>query len=375
MTIMKNALRLATAFLMIVALNVATKATQPIVVPFTVPTSTITVKVTVDGYERTLALSTSTPSAYLSGTAIERLSVKVGGESLGKVRFAPVDQPTAGALGGDGALGMETLGATAVGIDILGNKATIWPGGKLDSTTVSSWMTGSPEWDGLRRVRRIPLRRLPGGAPAVEAMIGGVKVPLLLRLGFFASGLEPSVKRPAIPIGDDGFSLLPSLSVDGLDFGALVYAPSPEGTFDPKQIGTPGGITLDAFPSRRVVVDFAGGAMYVEDLPADARLTLLMHRQTRFPFKVEGDRILVAPIPGHEGESALRPYFGGEAVNIAGQSPADWLKDLRGRDEASARSLAARIARIREGFAVLVRMPDGREVPINFHIPTKAAPL
>lgn len=323
------------------------------------------VKATVGGKPVLLAFETTWPASYLLGGNEKSSGVVVGGKTRLSIPFNNVkkeDLPD----GVDGVLGVDALRKTTLALDPLGQQVEFVGGAKFGLAAAERYFKSLPAWGGESKVVRLPLTRGPDGTPLLTAKIGGKEFPLVPRLTPLGSIVDKTVPHPKTTANADDWDYLNGVALPGLDMGWTAY--SADDDFDQ---GGHGMLRLDVFGSRRVLVDLADDAMYVERLSDDGRASLFLTRMLDLPIVVRGNALMFAIPPGEafggEGDEIPENV---EVVSIAKIAGSDWLADLRsGKPEASAR-LVGRLATLgKGGYDVVTLDADGNEE--SFTVPTR----
>ncbi len=345
-------------------LSSAQNSGEPIVVPLETLGKGLGFRAQVGGVERRIALVNESPYSYLKGAASEPAEVTVGGRSLGKVRFVETT-PGLGANGEDGGLGLDVLKGMAVGIDMDRRQIVLWPEGNRPAAEAEAWVGATAE---PGKVRRVKLGTLRTGSLSTEATVAGKEVAAILYLGFDNSILGPTVERPRVPLGRR--FLLPNASVGGLAPSWLVYLEGKADTVGKDIFGVDATVSLDAFDSPRLLVDFAAKTLMVQERSSEARRSTLLTQFTMVPLSLRGDGLFVHVPPDSEADPKspypiVRPFEGSQVLRMADVRAGDWVAALRGQDEVSARRLGELLAGLFKAFRIDVLTPQGRELPIN----------
>ena len=342
---------------------------KSVTLPFEVEHTYAVVRAKVGTRTRRMVLSTLYPITVIPEQVElgQQTEVSIGECSLGKTQLWGDDQ--SGNVPAEGSIGLDLLKGTAVGFDPWRCEVTLWPKGKLNPKEAAAWVMASTGPGMPGTVRRLPTGHTKELAPTLETSVGGTKTPMSIQLAYNGAMLQPGPKVPTIPI-DERRRLLPPVAIAGMPPLWFDYNAMPEGFFGSRWGGVPGAIDLASFGGRRMLVDFAGGAVYVEELSADARLARFLERYTSIPMTISGDTITV-DVQDEVGKArlpALVPYYGLTARRIGNEPVEEWLRNLRRTDEAAARWLAPRLAKIIGPSQIDVLTPDGREVPLRIHV-------
>lgn len=338
--------------------------------PLPLPTeefdSEIGFRANVNGREVDLALKPFWPNSYLSDGDGKVAKVMVGDKTLAKVAFNELGDDRM-PKDADGVLGQDALRQMTLVLDPVLKTVRFVAQTKISQERAESLLNDLPSWGGQTKVVRIPLKRTPDGVPTLAAMIDGQAAALMLRLSFYDTFLDASVGRPAESVSPNDWSYLAHVDLGGLPTSWVAYAPRNEWAPEEEREGAGGMLALDAFHSRRVIVDLAGDALYVENLPEEARLSLAISEETALPILVEGGKLVIGPIPGEEEEAPSLYPKGAEVRSIAGVDAQEWIADLKAGTAEAAGKMAKRILKLDHDFDLVVRGVDGKDQ--NFTIP------
>jgi hypothetical protein len=316
------------------------------------------VKVKIGGKERLLALMTYWSKSYLPDGGETPVSVSIGGTSA-PVRFAH-DAKTSLVKGADGVLGADGLRKFDFAIDPLYNTVEVLPHTKIGLAGAKAYFAKLPSWGGPSQIVKVPLSRTIGGAPTIKASVGGKARPFTLTLSPYNSTLG---KTAAANAGkrETGWNYLSGFTVPGLSPRWLSYGYYPH--WETSDYNSYGLIALDYFLSRRVLVDLADDAVYVEELSEPARVSVLLTSVTKMPLVLTGDKVMIGPIPGYFPEDAVGDLDGSRVKVIAGINVADLVREIR------AGTAAATLVKLSDAtdkdYDVLVVDPDGTEHEIT----------
>ena len=344
----------------------AASPSAPIVLPFETLGQALAVHMSVDGKDRLMVLSTESQASYVRDAPPDPPSVEAGGVDLGRLPLMTFSGKAP--FGQDGGLGMGVLKNMALGIDQYRREVTLWPKGGLSRTEAEAWVAAAPGWTEKARVRRIETRPLPGLSPSLEARVSGRSVPVLLRLGVNASFFDKGAELPGVPV-TIGVALLRGVSVGGGSSGWAIRLPQ-DASFGPDMAGSKGALSVGELGSRRVLLDLAANAVYLDDVSEEARISDFLTRLTRVPLRLREGGLFVE-FPNGEGADRLPelvPFVGSRVLRIAGDGAEDWIDDLRSSDAAGAERLGKRLGGLFKPFKIDVLTPQGRELPIDVQI-------
>lgn len=317
----------------------------------------------VDGKSVKLVLSPRWPSSYLLGGDGSQKSVLVDGQPLVKVPLEEIGKeslfPNA-----DGVLGLDALQKLCLVIDPIWERMEILPRTKLGLSGAQTYFSKLPAW-GSSKVVRIPLTPGPMGTPLISATIGGNKTPMIFSMSLYNTMLDDKVSRPKEVVGPENWSFMPNVAYPGLAPGWFSYFTPKD--WNPSDEGGHGMIGLDTFASRKVIVDLADNAIYVEELAPDVRLAFALYRIADLPVSISGDTVTIAEMPGIIDDEAVGPLNGCKILKLAGIPIAEWLADLRGKTPDAGAKISQRALLFDKVFEVTVLQPDGTEktVPID----------
>lgn len=324
---------------------------------------------TVDGKERNLDFESRWPDSYLVGGMGKVSPVVVQGKELLKATFESVKQDEM-AEGADGVLGMDSLRKVCLAFDPLYEKVDVMPHTKIGLEEAKRYFARFPAWGGESKVVRLPLGRAKDGTPTLETTIGAKKTSVVITVSTYNSLLDESIGKPPLIVAKDEWATLPNVAFPGLSPRWINYGLDED--WDAEEEGAHGMIAFDAFLSRRVVIDFADDAMYVEELPESARLSLFFSNKAKMPIAVEGDVAKIGPLPGLIADDQVGPLNGSKLTKIADIPMAEWLRDLRSGTPEATERLMKRFQRFDDDFDIIVVGPTGEERKIT--IPRRERP-
>ena len=317
----------------------------------------------VDGKPHKFVLATRWPSSYLLGAKGAAKSIVVGAAIVAKVPLQSLPKaqmyPNA-----DGVLGADALRQACFAIDPLYQRMEILPSPKIGIEGAKAYFAKLPAWGARVPVVRIPLGRTLEGVPTVSVSLGGQKTTLVLSFSPYNSTLGPTVEKPKT-VGMEGWSYLPNLVIPGLAARWIEYGDYDK--WDAAEEGAQGILALNAFVSRRVLVDLGDNAVYVEELSEAARISFFLSNHLQLPVVVSGEEARLGPLPGLYVEDAVGPMNGFKLVSVAEIPVAEWIRDLRSASAEAAARLDKRFRRLNDDFDVVVVGPDGVEqtIPIS----------
>lgn len=310
----------------------------------------------VDGKDVRLVMVPRWSDSYLVGADGNPKEVRVNGKTLVKVAFNEGTKETL-YPNSEGVLGLDALQKMCIAIDPVWEQMEVLPSPKLGLAGAKAFFSKLPAWGGPVKVVRIPLTLSDSGVPIVSSTIEGQTTPLVLTLSLYNTMIDKKVKRPADPMGPDSWSFLPNVTFPGLAPGWFSYF-CPE-DWDAEEDGGHGMIALDAFLSRKVIVDLADNAIYVEELSPEARLAFSFYRIVDLPFSITGDTVKVAAMPGIIEDDAVGELNGCKVLSLAGIPISEWISDLRAKTPGAAARISKRAPLFDKEFEVTVLQPDG----------------
>jgi len=265
-------------------------------------------------------------------------------------------------------LGMNFLSGLAIGFDLSTDRVTFWPGGKLDANWSERWVasSGSPV--------SLDLDTLDGIWEGTKVSIGDKSSRAIIDTGAFpsfflskaltegssrvigpsnastATELGPMSRRLALMarIGDTEVPWLNFVSIGG---GSLA------------SYGIDGGISIDAFRSPRILVDFAARKLYYERANQQCSLSRALSDLTSLPLVLKRDEICIGPAKAIQ---RLMPYDGAQVRSICGINADRIIRALRTQNGASLDQLSdlARLASAK--FSIVASTKKGFEtIPIE----------
>jgi hypothetical protein len=217
-----------------------------------------------------------------------------------------------------GFLGLDALSKTAVGFDKTTGTIAIWPGGKLSAKEAGEWVTSGAPWPGdsaKPTVWQGDLAFDAQGLPCVEGTIGGKAV------SFRIVGYGNALSVPSGDVGSLEFEKLrwPGQSADicltsGVQVGperpwTLFTAADTVDGMEPEKPVVP----INAFASRRVLLDCAAGRIYAQRLGLRAQAALAF--SPLLPAHLEGAVPCVGPcreFPNPDGPRSTK--YEGDAL-------------------------------------------------------------
>jgi hypothetical protein len=254
---------------------------------------------------------------------------------------------------------MDALKGMAVGVDLTNSEVFVWPKGDLAEAEAKAWVAAYPGWNGTKHpVAALTLDRT-GSAYSIP--VGDGKSRALLQMGLY--GTKIGAGGPALAGAAAKTSPLlvaPRFSIAGRELPWFAYAAGEDAAWAKSPRAKGMTITLEAFRSRRVLVDFAKDRLYYEELPPDAILSVLLTEWFGSPFTVDRDKISLEPFPGKPWPR-LGEYRGSEVLELAGIETAELLALLRDSSTTSRDRLAEMLAE-RGSYEIWIRMPSGQEL-------------
>ncbi|RYG26395.1 hypothetical protein EON82_03480 [bacterium] len=270
--------------------------------------------------------------------------------------------------GSDGVLGADALRKVSLSFDPLYQTVEVVPGTKLGLAMAQAYFAKLPAWGGPSRVVKVPLSRTVSGCPIIKSVVGGKARPFSLTFSIYNSTLG-SATAPKAGRREEGWNYFPKFSIAGLAPRWLSYGYYAD--WGVSDYGSYGLIALDHFLSRRVLVDLAGDAVYVEELSEPARVSMLLTSIVKLPIVVTGEKAAIEPIPGYFPEDGIDDELADARVTkIAGIAIGDLIRDVRAGT--SAANLAKLSEAMHKDYDITVIQPDGTERDIT--IPHDEAP-
>ncbi len=316
----------------------------------------------IDGKDVRVVMSPRWPDSYFVGGDGSTKNVLVDGKSVVKVAFREGGKETL-YPNTDAVLGLDGLKKMCIVIDPIWEKMEVLPSTKIGLAGAKEYFSRLPAWGSPAKIVRIPLTSSDSGAPMISPTIDGQVTPLLFNLSLYNTMIDEKVKHPQDPVGPDDWSFLPSVSYPGLAPAWFSY--SAEADWDAAAEGGNGMIALDTFVSRKVIVDLADDAVYVEELAPDARLALSFYRIIGLPVSIVGDTLKVAAMPGVIEEDGVGELNGCKVVSLARIPAAEWLSDLRVKTPGAAARISKRAPLFDKKFEVTVIQPDGTQKTVT----------
>jgi hypothetical protein len=330
----------------------------PIEAAFTLRDDAVAMAVSLDGRPTvTLALSTLLPHTFvLKGIPLTAADVSVDGKKFGRTDvFVPSVKLEENV---EGVLGLDVLRETAVGLDMTTGRITIWPGGDLPEAEARLW-TAAYRQNDPARVTTIPLGR-SNGAFTVPVQWGdrkgrGLVVLAMNRTTFGDTSTGPERTSILTSNPETAPQFTPEVYVADRLSPWQVVSVGPDPTW--QEHPAEASVTLDALRSRRILLDFKGGRMFVELLSADERLSLALMSFLHFPCSIEGNHLWLDDIPGGPGDVVKAS----EILQVQGLPSSFLLRSLRTRDKDAVTRMAALFGAARFGYDLKIRLPDGTE--------------
>jgi hypothetical protein len=116
-------------------------------------------------------------------------------------------------------------------------------------------------------------------------------------------------------------------------------------------LGLDGILSLENLFSRRALIDFAAGVVYVEDNSDSEQASMLLTRMSSCPFVITRSAITLAPIPGEESVYTDEGAFGSTLLDLNGVPADAWRHILMDGSGA----MTDRLNSLANSFAVSIK--------------------
>jgi|GEM_PF-2871146 len=328
----------------------------PIEVKFEKVDAAVVVKIQLDGEERRVALSALLPTSYLAAAGEGKADVALGGKTIARVQRTASRSEYYPRV--DGVLGIDVLKDMAIGVDVTDSRITIWPKGTIGDDEAKAWAARYPAWE--RAAGKVAVVQAQRDGAALTVPIGTRSQRALLELEFNGTALGAGwFADEAVAVRTTDRLLTSELRLGGRDLPWISFLRGTDPMWSVYPSASEATVTLEAFRSRRVLIDFSAGRVYHEELPADALLTFVLTEWFGVPYNVKGDTLWIESMPGVPWPS-LGEFSGSEVLELAEVKTPELLQLLRSRRRED-RTRVADILGSRIGHEAWIRMPDGRE--------------
>lgn len=279
---------------------------RPILVPATRDTESWVVPFAVDGNRtsRGLMLDSDMITTAVSGDWMvqagldlgpgARHTLRVGRWAIGRATVHPGDlERLPGGNVYDGIAGLDILSKAAIGFDKTTSTVAIWPGGKIPEAEAKRWVVSGARWPGDPNKPGFwkgTLGRDAQGFPTVVGAVGGKAAKFRIRLAgdSFEVPKEAAADLVAVPLA--GGYLTKGVQVGpGCAWCMFAAVSAPADGIEPDEPT----VSINAFHSRRVILDFPAGKIYAQRLQGPALAAFAFSKFV--PLHLQGGKPVIGP--------------------------------------------------------------------------------